>query len=480
MKKSKTNIKKGGGKTCSNILTPKQVGPICWFMATFVAMFYSQRSRKLLIEASKHWDENKQLFKLFKFILNHKYKKISSRDKTNYEYFYTEFVYFILLFYLNKENNIKFPYDPSNVNRGFAPDHYIGQLYNLLKIDNSIYEYNTITNILAYSYLNKEFDNIFIRSYIYSNSQLNININYRIDYNLYNNLTYKDFKYIPPSILIIIIENENGLDYNKFLNKNIINDEIIKKSLISMNENITYMNVKYNLDSVILCNWNKSSIGGHAIAGITCKKKHYVYNGWARSSMDPAMGTQVIGEFPCELMKYDWDIKNNSDFCLNPTECIPEPLKHKLKNEDLCFNFNKGKRILIYVRDDINTPQSSSSLNLSSQNLSSRNLSSQNLSSRNLSSQNLSSRNLSSRNLSSRNLSSRNLSSRNLSSRNLSSQLFQRHAHLRSSKQKRFSLTPMPSLHEHEPFSMREYKPTPKLTKHLFPNISSSYKRTSI
>ena len=446
MKKSKTNIKKGGGKTCSNILTPKQVGPICWFMATFVAMFYSQRSRKLLIEASKHWDENKQLFKLFKFILNHKYKKISSRDKTNYEYFYTEFVYFILLFYLYKENNIKFPYDPSdpsNVNRGFAPDHYIGQLYNLLKIDNSIYEYNTITNILAYSNLNKEFDNIIIPSYIYSiysNSQLNVN--YRIDYNLYNNLTYKDFKYIPPSILIIIIENENGFDYNKLLNKNIINDEIIKKSLISMNENITYMNVKYNLDSVILSNWNKSSIGAHAIAGITCKKKHYVYNGWARSSMDPAMGTQVIGEFPCELMKYDWDIKNNSDFCLNPTECIPEPLKHKLKNEDLCFNFNKGKRILIYVRDDINTPQSSSSLNLSS------------------------------RNLSSRNLSSRNLSSRNLSSQNLSSQLFQRHAHLRSS--------PMPSLHEHEPFSMREYKPTPKLTKHLFPNISSSYKRTSI
>ena len=443
MKKSKTNIKKGGGKTCSNILTPKQVGPICWFMATFVAMFYSQRSRKLLIEASKHWDENKQLFKLFKFILNHKYKKISSRDKINYEYFYTEFVYFILLFYLNKENNIKFPYDPSNVNEGFAPDHYIGQLYNLLKIDNSIYEYNTITNILAYSNLNKEFDNSIIRSYIYSNSQLNVN--YRIDYNLYNNLTYKDFKYIPPYILIIIIENENCLDYNKFLNKNIINDEIIKKSLISMNENITYMNVKYNLDSVILCNWNKSSIGGHAIAGITCKKKHYVYNGWARSSMDPAMGTQVIGEFPCELMKYDWDIKTNSDFCLNPTECIPEPLKHKLKNEDLCFNFNKGKRILIYVRDDINTPQSSSSLNLSSQNLSSR-----------------------------------NLSSRNLSSQNLSSQLFQRHAHLRSSKQKRFSLTPMPSLHEHEPFSMREYKPTPKLTKHLFPNISSSYKTTSI
>ena len=50
---------------CSRILTPKQVGPICWFMATFVAMFYSQRSRKLLLEASKNWDVKKGRLPIF-------------------------------------------------------------------------------------------------------------------------------------------------------------------------------------------------------------------------------------------------------------------------------------------------------------------------------------------------------------------------------------------------------------------------------
>ena len=455
MKKSRANIKRGGGKTCSNILTPKQVGPICWFMATFVAMFYSQRSRKLLIEASKHWDINDLLFKLFKFILDNKYKKNSSKNEKNYEYFYTEFVYFIILLFLNKFNNKAFPFDPLNKNAlfGFNAEYYIGQLYNLLKIDNNMYEYNVTNNILAYSYLNKEFDDIITSSYTYQNSQLNTA--HKINNALYNNLNY--IKHNPASILIIIIKNkiESCVNYTTYLNKNIINEGEEKNNLISMNENITYMNVKYNLDSVLLDNWNTSSLGTHAIAGITCKKKHYVYNGWTRSTMDPVMGTEIIGEFPCELMKYDWNIKNNSDFCLNKIKCIPEVLKHKIGNDDLCFNFSKGDRILIYVRDDINTPQSSSSRDLSSRDLSSQDLSSQNLS-------------------------SRNLSSRNLSSRNLSSQLFQRHAHLRSSKQKRFFLTPMPSLHEHEPFSMREYKPTPKLTKHLFPNISSSYKTTSI
>jgi hypothetical protein len=34
-------------------------------MATFVAMFYSQRSRKILLEASKNWKIKKGLFPIF-------------------------------------------------------------------------------------------------------------------------------------------------------------------------------------------------------------------------------------------------------------------------------------------------------------------------------------------------------------------------------------------------------------------------------
>ena len=43
---SPPKIKEAKKSVCSRILTPKQVGPICWFMATFVAMFYSQQSTK--------------------------------------------------------------------------------------------------------------------------------------------------------------------------------------------------------------------------------------------------------------------------------------------------------------------------------------------------------------------------------------------------------------------------------------------------
>jgi hypothetical protein len=55
-------IKEAKKSICARILTPKQVGPLCWFMATFVAMFYSQRSRKLLLEASNSWNNKKAIF----------------------------------------------------------------------------------------------------------------------------------------------------------------------------------------------------------------------------------------------------------------------------------------------------------------------------------------------------------------------------------------------------------------------------------
>jgi hypothetical protein len=53
-------------------------------------------------------------------------------------------------------------------------------------------------------------------------------------------------------------------------------------------------------------------------------------------------------------MKYDWNIKNDGDFCLNTAKCIPDVLQHPLKDNDICFNFSKGARLLIYVRKDAN------------------------------------------------------------------------------------------------------------------------------
>jgi hypothetical protein len=133
-----------------------------------------------------------------------------------------------------------------------------------------------------------------------------------------------------------------------------VKEGVTKDSLKSMSEQIFYNGKEYNLDAVILANWNINKKSGHAIAGITCKKGKYVYNGWTRTSMDPVMAKNITRNIPCELMKYDWNIVKNNDFCLNTKKCIPELLKRKLKVKDLCFNFSKGGRQLVYVCKDAN------------------------------------------------------------------------------------------------------------------------------
>ena len=328
---------------CSRILTPKQVGPICWFMATFVAMFYSQRSRKLLLKASEGWDKKKKLFKLLKHVLDEKYLKVGSKESEDYKHF-KDTAFGEILHYLNIENKEKFPYVPKNNKNGFNPNLYINKLYKLLNVDCKMFEYTSKDDALVYSFLNDEYD--FIK-YTIEGKDIKISLDFpdRMEKYVENN-------YAPPVLLIIIgDEGANKSLYKKLFPSNIIADGDTKDNLKSMQEKIVYNSKEYNLDSVVLANWNNPR---HAIAGITCKKDRYVYNGWTRTSMDPAMVNQLVDRnIPCELMKFNWNIIKHSDFCLNVIKCIPDKLKKKLKNKDeLCFNFSKGKRILIYVRKD--------------------------------------------------------------------------------------------------------------------------------
>jgi hypothetical protein len=345
MNSSPVKIKEAKKGICARILTPKQVGPTCWFMATFVAMFYSQRSRKLLLDASNSWNNKKALFALLKHVLDDKYLKTADgRDSEDYKKFRDD-TFIKILSYLNLENSKVFPYDPKKVSGGFVPAYYIGKLYKLLNLDYKIFNYYIQDGTLSYSFLNEEYDWL-----KYTIVKKNIDIGINID-NVFKDNTrrdnYVDNGYAPPILIVNVSETSGDLTFYK------VKEGDTKDSLKSMSEQIFYNGKEYNLDSVILTNWNINKKNGHAIAGITCKKGKYVYNGWTRTSMDPVMKNQIIdSDIPCELMKYDWNIVKNNDFCLNTNKCIPELLRKKLKVRDICFNFSKGNKILIYVRKD--------------------------------------------------------------------------------------------------------------------------------
>ena len=133
------------------------------------------------------------------------------------------------------------------------------------------------------------------------------------------------------------------------LNKHTIKDII---GINNYEEIVYYNNIKYKLDSVLIINSNGDDIKQyHAITGITCNNNKYVYNGWSNKSNDPAIVKKNnFQNGPCSLMKYNWDLNKNEEFCLNARTCKLDFAN--IDKRDLCFSFNKGNRLLIYVRVD--------------------------------------------------------------------------------------------------------------------------------
>jgi hypothetical protein len=315
-------------------------------MAAFVAMFYSQRSRRKLLNASNHWNTKKDLFSLLKQVLDDKYLKTASRESADYKMF-SDNTFTMILDLLYKENKYAFPYNPKTISGGFNSEYYIGKLYKLLNVDYKMFDYNVSDDHLFYSYLNEEFNSMEYRI---------VRKNIRTLVHDDRRFTYVDKDMVAPQVLMVIAHDNKKFTnfYKDFFPYTVINGSDTKKNLTSLSEKIYYRGVEYNLDSVILSNWNKRK-SGHAIAGITCKKNKFVYNGWTRSSMDPMMAKIAITRnIPCELMKYEWNIKKHNDFCLNTRTCFPDILKTKkdAKKVDLCFNFSKGRRILVYIRKE--------------------------------------------------------------------------------------------------------------------------------
>jgi hypothetical protein len=333
-------------QVCSRILTPKQVGPICWFMATFVAMFYSQRNRKVLLKASNGWNKQDALFTLLKHVLDDKYL-MSENEQEDYEKF-SDNTFGNILTLLFEKDAKSFPYNPK-FKVGFYSDVYICKLYNLLGVDCEMFDYiGKSISILAYSYYNVGYNDIL--GYTYNEDKKEYDISTIVPFNSITITdTYYTRKKSNPTILIIRrVGSDQYILGNKIPSKSEMYDE-----LTSMRDEIKYNGNKYILDSVLLTNYNVGN-NNHVIAGITCKGIKYVYNGWTRTSMDPAMASQKITRnIPCELQQHDWNVKEGDGFCLNTKECSLDIFKQRKPDEPRhCFNFSEGNRKLIYVRKD--------------------------------------------------------------------------------------------------------------------------------
>ena len=337
---------------CNSVVTIPQYEGTCWFNTLLMMIFYSQYSRKLLLHKKPFNKKKEDIMIIFKAMLYRKY--IRNKDILKYFNFFSptyilkklkldsNLLNIILLKGYTVALFISYFLDFINMNYiildSYKSNIYVGITENITisMIDNKIFFKSKDNNtMLSYYESFKKTLNDKIPDYII----VNIYDDYNCDYFI-NKLKYLQLHYDYKDKILFNNYNYNIKDLSKFKNE------------------IFFKGNKYILDSCSLSNFNSKKYGqGHAIAGITCKDKRFVYNGWFRLSDDPAMKQLIINknELPCELMVFNWDLHNkHSHFCLNRTICKLDNIiiNNDILKKDLCFSFNKGLKTILYVRTD--------------------------------------------------------------------------------------------------------------------------------
>jgi hypothetical protein len=335
---------------CDRVIFWPQYGPTCWFNALLIAVFYSQHSRNMLYKKSAEWDKSIEFYRILRFVLKHKYLKSKNPEK--------DFKFFDVM---RPENilsmihklNPKYVTENMGTHGAWSSD-VITKIYKLLQVECLMLE---IYNDKIY-YSNHNHMTFYKQTPLSKYQAIEKIKSPEYIKNKLNRLKH-------PSVLIINLENNqrnSGTFYYRNKHYEIPTTEQ-NKNILKLNDVISYNGEEYILDSVITTNWNNGHrnmimkgeiIKGHQIAGITCDNKRYVYNGWTRWTVDPAMknanGNGNGGWRPCEFMKFNWDTKKDIDFCLNRVQCnLPKATK-KDKESKLCFSFGKGIRSLIYIK----------------------------------------------------------------------------------------------------------------------------------
>lgn len=353
---------------CLNLSVIPQFGGTCWLNAILTIALYSQNTREVVLKQAKKWDKNNKFLMIIKSILIKYYNEPKEVQK-----FFNKIRPEIILFKMLKTFN---NYD------------IIHNIKQQLKRDKNMLGWFENYIIMFFKYLN-----INCLDIIYSNGKYILNFDNELNLNTVNGIinhslknphedpkvadkrVYENTKKILkkiPDIIIVAHNQLNGIvdyTYMKEFNTHKSNSKVFYPETykceikgIDTYEDVIYVNGhKYILDAVLLVNYDIATINiAHVIAGITCNKNRYVYNGWQSNTTDPAFQAALLQgneSSPCSLMPFNWDLKKDNDFCLNLKACNLDFFDKAHVKPQLCFSFgtsnNIGRRLLIYVRADI-------------------------------------------------------------------------------------------------------------------------------
>jgi hypothetical protein len=327
---------------CANLEVIPQFSGTCWFNAILMICLYSDGVSRIFRETSirDNWAKSEDGFKVVFFnILSYINRiKLSHNNLEKQQEYNNKLRKYLnkvnpevlLLDFINKYdeeliniliNRNKFKY----LNLSYNFNKFIIKFFYILKI-------NFIDFYVCYKYKESIIDT---QTYLKTEEEIRLKLNSSPDVIFYTDdiLNNGDIPY----------EYYNELYETEVYDLD-LTDLMDYKDVININGS------KYKLDSIATVNYNDISSVRHIIAGINCNNNKYVYNGWFSQSTDSAI-QKTVDEYnnsPCNLMRYNWDIENDEEFCLNVKHCKLDI--EDIDKTDLCFSFGKGNRYLIYSK----------------------------------------------------------------------------------------------------------------------------------
>ena len=339
---------------CQRIVTlpqPDNVG-ICWFIATLASMFYSAGMRSLLTEASKTWApknaEEGRVYARFKALLDPKilgidYDANSARDILD------QHGAEAIIDALHDINNEAFPKE----RKGRSITAFVPSLFDMMFGQTKVAYYyatrQTPVNVqsrerVIYPACFVKSEGVFPRGHFW--------IKPGNSHPLPQNSDLKS----PADVVVMHVEND---EYHELVSRN--DGGVPNARLDVENGTIKIGDVVYIMDALA---WS-SFTSPHAIAGITCGKERYIYNGWKKHALyDKSKGLTVEEHTArkarnnrfhgaCPLQKIDWT-QETCTFAINDKDCDirsfgldDDPNTHKF-----CYNPYRSDLFYYAIRKD--------------------------------------------------------------------------------------------------------------------------------
>ena len=354
------------GDVCKRVVTIPQAdnSNVCWFNAIIMALLYSQHSRNVLLNGKNSLSERKdKISKILHQILTRQFIK-NEYEEDYFKYMRIEKILKYLELFPNKESL------DIVLQRGYNSSLPIHKFIN--KLGKTSLNLNVYRGEL-YGNLNLLFENIDIFKKAENTQAKALEIQQEILKQV-KTITASNFTNNPDYIVVNTIDHEIPINKQSLYNSLFIETisllkrnrliqtislntyEISTLGIRTLEDKILYNGDTYILDSCILGNFNKVGTVGHAISGITCNNNRYVYNGTFRHRGTLANPHVITKRAQCDLMKFDWNIRTENKFCLNPRICDIY-LTEEIPADNLCFSFDKGARTMIYVKQNSLNPR---------------------------------------------------------------------------------------------------------------------------